>query len=348
MASLKAKQLDTVALQQTSQLDSIAVPQTSKLDSIALQQTSKYIKDGLTVVSNNTDIIPRDANGNIVVQSGSYIVIEPNSFNFDSKPMLDILDTRFNYFSFPVQITSNPIDVDVSFDFDNISAKYIIPVPTDSQGQPQGLVRVNTSYDSTWYYGDQPSNGLKELQFTGGIQENVNSYTITEDVLNTLKQQNKTLKFTIQIQWTPSTDARTGFVTEIRRRNPNYNPLPVPFIIYKEARKTEVDTSRRVDSSTNPYGFNNTSYPVLQLTYIVDINNTRKGDVYSILTVSGNPSWILAQNCTWDIDIVDIPNPDGNLYANVYSINDDTVILDRSRKVRVRRTAANGNVTTKE
>jgi hypothetical protein len=58
------------------------------------------------------------------------------------------------------------------------------------------------------------------------------------------------------------------------------------------------------------------------------MNNTRKGDVYSILTVSGNPSWILAQNCTWDIDIVDIPNPDGNLYANVYSINDDTVILD--------------------
>jgi predicted membrane-bound spermidine synthase len=58
------------------------------------------------------------------------------------------------------------------------------------------------------------------------------------------------------------------------------------------------------------------------------MNNTRKGDVYSILNVSGNPSWILAQNCTWDIDIVDIPNPTNNLYANVYSINDDTVILD--------------------
>jgi hypothetical protein len=56
---------------------------------------------------------------------------------------------------------------------------------------------------SNWYYGDRPSNGLKELQFTGGIQENVNSYTITEDALNTLTQQNKTLKFTIQIQWTP-------------------------------------------------------------------------------------------------------------------------------------------------
>jgi hypothetical protein len=317
------------------------------LDPIALQQTSKYIKDGLTVVSNNTDIIPRDANGNIVVQSGSYIVIEPNSFNFDSKPMLDMLDTRFNYFSFPVQITSNPIDVDVSFDFDNISAKYIIPVATDSQGQPQGLRKIDLSYTgSNWYYGDRPSyGGPKELQFTGGVQENVNSYTITEGALNTLTQQNKTLKFTIQIQWTPDENYRTGIITEIHRRNPSYNPLPSPFKIYKEAKASP---SGQVNSSTNPYGFAYTNYPVLQLTYIVDMNNTRKGDVYSIRTVSGNPSWILAQNCTWDIDIVDIPNPTNNLYANVYRINHDTVILDSIGAVRVRRTAANGNVTTVE
>jgi hypothetical protein len=326
------------------------------LDPIALQQTSKYIKDGLTVVSNNTDIIPRDANGNIVVQSGSYIVIEPNSFNFDSKPMLDILDTRFNYFSFPVQITSNPIDIDVSFDFDNISAKYIIPVATDSQGQPRGLQKINTYNSTDWYYGvGNPSNGLKELQFTGGIQENVNSYTITEDALNTLTQQNKTLKFTIQIQWNSQQSARTGFRTEIRRRNPkDYNPLPLPVIIYKEANASP---SGQVNSSTNPTGFEETNYPILQLTYIVDINNTRNGDVYSIVTESGARSWILAQNCAWDIDIVDIPNPVDNLYANVYSINRDTVILDSfnssnfnfgNASVRVRRTAANGNVTTVE
>ena len=318
-----------------------------KLDPIALQQTSKYIKDGLTVVSNNTDIIPRDLNGNITVQSGSYIVIETNSFNIDSKSMLDILDTRFNYFNFPVQITSNPIDVDVSFDFDNISANYIIPVLTDSQGQSINLQRINTSYESDWYYeGASESSGLKELQFIGGVQENVNSYTITADVLNTLLQQNKTLMFTIQIQWTTLNADRTGFNTAIQRRNPkNYNPLPSPFIIYKEAYS---DPSGIVDSSSNPYGFNKSGYPVLQLTYIVDINNTFNGDVYSILTYSGTPSWILPQNCSWDIDIVDIPNPADNLYANVYSINDDTVILDSTNQVRVRRTAATGNVTTVE
>jgi len=343
MASLKAKQLDPVALQQTSKYIKDGLTVLQQLDPVALQQTSKYIKDGLTVVSNNTDIIPRDINGNIVVQSGSYMVIEPNSFNFDSKPMLDILDTRFNYFSFPVQITSNPIDVDVNFDFDNISAKYIIPISVDAKGQPNGLQRINTWYTTSWYYNDgTESLGLKELQFTGGIQENVNSYTITEDVFNTLKQQNKTLKFSIQIQWNSSVDSRTGFRTEIRRRNPkSYNPLPSPVIIYKEANASP---SGQVDSSTNPYGFSDSGYPFLQLTYIVDMNNTRKGDVYTIRTESGSPSWIIAENCAWDIDVVDIPNPVDNLYANVYSINQDTVILDNvGGAVQVRRTAATGN-----
>jgi len=325
----------------------MAIKKQILLDPISLQQTSKYIKDGLTVVSNNTDIIPRDENGNIIVQSGSYMVIETNSFNFDSKPMLDILDTRFNYFSFPVQITSNPVDIDVNFDFDIVSAKYIIPISVDAKGQPLGLQRINTSTDSDWYYNDGTiSKGYKALQFTGGIQENVNSYTITEDVFNTLKQQNKTLKFTIQIQWRSSTTTRTSFTTQISRRNPkNYNPLPVPFTIRKEANATP---SGKVNSSTNPYGFNDNGYPFLQLTYIVDMNNTFKGDVYTIKNVSGNPSWILAENCSWDIDIVDIPNPADNLYENVYSINQDTVILDNSNQVRVRRTAATNNETIVE
>ena len=333
----------------------MAVQKENLLDPIALQQTSKYIKDGLTVVSNNTDIVPRDENGNIVVQSGSYMVIEPNSFNFNSKPILDILDTRFNYFRFPVQITSDPVDVDVSFDFDNVSAKYIIPVSVDVNGQPITYQRIDTSYTSTWYYNDggdagvnagTTSSGLKALQFTGGIQENVNSYTITEDVLNTLKQQNKTLKFTIQIQWRSSTSGRTGFVTEISRRNPkNYNPLPVPFTIYKEQGSTP---SGVLTEGTNPYGFNDNGYPFLQLTYIVDMNNTFKGDVYTIKNMSGNPSWVLAENCSWDIDIVDIPDTADNLYENVYSINEDTVILDNSNQVRVRRTAATNNETIVE
>ena len=321
----------------------MAIKKQNLLDPVALQQTSKYIKDGLTVVSNNTDIVPRDKNGNVIVQSGSYMVIEPNSFNFNSKPMLDILDTRFNYFSFPVQVIENPVDVDVNFDFDNVSAKYIIPRPTDSKGQPQNLQRIDTSYDSNWFYNDGSiSSGYKELQFTGGIQENVNSYTITKDVLNTLKTQNKTLKFTIQLQWNSLiTNRRVGFSTTINRTNPiSYNPLPSQFTIYKEQGSSP---SGIVNSSTNPYGFRSNNYPFLQLTYIVDINDTREGDIYSISTVSGGTSWILAQNCIWNIEIDDIPNPADNLYENIYSINDDTIVLDEAGGVRLRRTFATNN-----
>lgn len=318
----------------------MAIKKQNLLDPIALQQTSKYIKDGLTVVSNNTDIVPRDLNGNVIIKSGSYIVIEPNSYNIDQQSMLDIIDTRFNYFSFPVQIVDDLVDIDTNFDFDNVSAKYIIPRPTDSKGQPQNLQRISTSYNSDWYYNNgELSQGYKALQFTGGTQENVNSYTITKDVFNTLKQQNKTLKFTIQLQWNSLvTNSRVGFVTQITRTNArNYNPLPVPFTIYKEQGSAP---NGIINSNTNPYGFRTTNYPFLRLTYIVDINNTREGDTYTINTQSGGPSWILAQNCIWDIEIEDIPNSADNLYQNIYDINEDTVILDDDGAVRVRRTLA--------
>ena len=44
-------------------------------DPIYVSQISKYINDGLTVTSNNTDIMPRDIAGNIIVQENSYLFI---------------------------------------------------------------------------------------------------------------------------------------------------------------------------------------------------------------------------------------------------------------------------------
>ena len=72
-------------------------------DPIYVSQISKYINDGLTVTSNNTDIMPRDIAGNIIVQENSYLVIETNSFNINNSAVLDLLNTRFNYFKFPAR-----------------------------------------------------------------------------------------------------------------------------------------------------------------------------------------------------------------------------------------------------
>ena len=144
MKSLKAKQLDPVSLQQTSKY--IKDGLTVQLDPVALQQTSKYIKDGLTVVSNNTDIVPRDLNGNITVQSGSYMVIETNSFNIDKQPMLNLLDTQFNYFNFPVQVISNPIDVNFDVDF-NIPPIDLSPPAPDAPTVPDAPPPPQQTFD---------------------------------------------------------------------------------------------------------------------------------------------------------------------------------------------------------
>ena len=98
----------------------------------------KYINNGLTFVSNNTDIVPRDANGNVIVKDGSYIVIETNSFNINNVVALKVLDTAFSYFKFPVSVNTNLIDVDTNFSVENnidpIFARYKPRYPDSQNG----------------------------------------------------------------------------------------------------------------------------------------------------------------------------------------------------------------------
>jgi hypothetical protein len=82
------------------------------------------------------------------------MVIETNSFNIDKQPMLNLLDTQFNYFNFPVQVISNPIDVnfDVDFNIPPIDVSPTAPPVTDAPQQtfdrendivPTELIRAN-------------------------------------------------------------------------------------------------------------------------------------------------------------------------------------------------------------
>ena len=323
--------------------------------------TAEYINNGLTFRSNNTDIVPRDANGNIIVQDGSYIVIEPTVFRLDNISALKVLDTSFNYFKFPVTVNTNPIDLDLDFEFDNISAKYTIARPIDSKGQPANYARINTTTNSTWFYNDITwvyetnanvetygiidyagtiSKGFKDLTFSGGIQENANSYTIKDGVFNTLKQQNKTLRFIVQVQFSPDINDRTSFVTRITRRNPeDFNPLKSNFEFVKNSGAKSANNIITSPFSENPYGFKDESTPFLKFTYIVDMSDTKPGDVYTLQAMSGNPGAVLLENCAWRIDPIDDPagstykegpgvTPLYNQFSNIYNINENTVVLD--------------------
>jgi len=324
----------------------MAKDKSKPIDPVNLQQTSKYIKNGLTVVSNNTDIVPRDENGNIIVQDGSYMIIETNSFNINNNTMLKVLDTQFNYFKFPAQIIEvqdEDLNLDLNFETDNISANLIIPTPLDSNQQPQNIQKISTIFESDWYYGENApdSSGYRELPFVGGTQPNANGYTITKEILDSLKQQNKTIRFKFAVQYRSTIDQRTGIATRLVRSNRKiYNPLDLKFRKEQNANEQRTGVGAPGDE-INPYGFTvrdyESDYPYLVVTYIVDLDDTKAGDVYKLLAASDSKSVILAQNSYWDIDVVDIPNPDNEIYRNIYSINEDTVVQNENNEVVVKK-----------
>ena len=277
------------------------------------EQAAYYINNGLTVVSNNTDIIPRDAAGNVIVQDGSYIVIETNSFNIDNISMLKVLDTQFNYFKFPVSVNREFVDPNFDFNFDNISAELRLPLPTDEKGQVISTQRISTLKSNGWFYNaSQTTSGFKELPFIGGTQPRPNAYTVTQPVYDSLIEQNKTLQFKIQLQWTANdeNDNGTYFLARITREN------------NKEYRSDDLRRTIFVNNG------NLNSYPFLRVTIILDQDTIRPGDSYAIETVSGafekdgiGRGYGLFKECSWDITPVD-PPVGRPLFRNIYSIND--------------------------
>jgi|TARA_R110000803_G_scaffold205315_3_gene271895 hypothetical protein len=324
----------------------MAIDKTKLLDPVELELQSKYQEQGITYISNNNSVVNRDDLGNIILNEGKsnpLLIIETVNTKILNSSVIKVIDTQFNYFKFPVRVIQSPIDLDLDVDLslpeiDNVSVSLTIPIPLDSKNQPLTYRKINTSYETDWFYdtGEQ-SSGYKELQFTGGNQTNPNSYTITKDILNNLKQQNKTLRFKLQVQYRSTvTDQRVGLNTRLTRSNlKQFHPLPVNLVFHKEQNVSGTD------GTGNPYGITErqpaVDYPFVNMTYIVNLNDTIPDDVYTVSAESGGPSYILAQSSYWDIDIVDIPDPNEMIYENIYDINNDTVVFGDG-DVRVQKT----------
>lgn len=202
---------------------------------IILSNNSKYINDGLNILSNHPDVHKRDDAGNIVFKEkqneNPVLVVEPVRFNYTVKSTLDVLPTRFTYYEFPVTTlqSSAPLgnlDFNLNADEDiatevpdsvlsSIEGYYKIPPGINENGNPTPLVKLNTSYMSSWYYGDNNiaiSHPVANSWLVSGISENIlrfnvdnstipNSYVITEDTIDYLTSRNKTLKFTLKLKW---------------------------------------------------------------------------------------------------------------------------------------------------
>ena len=163
------------------------------LDPVKLQQIAKY-QGNLTITSNDTNIIPRDEAGNIQLQEESetnpLLIIEPVSTKITLNSVLKVLDTRFEYFKFPVTITAtdDTADLDVDLTIESADTTYARYRPSEAR-------RINLP-SGTWSDEAKFSGILMDFVEDGAPQKAVNQYQITKEI----KESGINLRFRIKIE----------------------------------------------------------------------------------------------------------------------------------------------------
>lgn len=180
----------------------MAIDKTKLLDPIDLELQSKYREQGITYISNNNSVVKRDDSGNIILNEGKQnplLVIQPVNAKIINSSVTKVIDTQFNYFKFPVRVIQSPIDLDLDVEFgtDMAYARY----------KPTENIRLEDPL------GPEVSAAIRpvELPFDrvvrGNIQENLNRYTINEEI----KNSGINLRFNIKIQHRfDSTQSQSG------------------------------------------------------------------------------------------------------------------------------------------
>jgi len=190
------------------------------MDSVSLRQDSFYEEKGITALSNDNVVVPRDLAGNILVQTtSSLLVIEAITTNVLAESVLPLLDTQFNYFKFPARtaVVDETLDLDLDLNLDLsleleseiATVESNIPL-TPSTYKPSANQQVSKiSKDSL--DGTKTEAQIVELSNVtqGPPQQYKNAFTITQDLI----EQGKDLKITgvITTQYNSNRNSEVGF-----------------------------------------------------------------------------------------------------------------------------------------
>ena len=281
------------------------------------EEQARYYSLGMTYMSDNQSIIPRDLAGNILFEESALVkqllIIEPVAEQITTISTLRVLDTAFQYYKFPVSVNiTGSVDVDFEIqaleieEQDLISTRLTIPARVDENDQPQT---------------QRPLQGISRLPFVGGSQEEIGTFTITPDILDTLRANNQTLKFTIQTQFYHG--GSQGVFMSIERAMPE---------VWRGSGKLyEVQTYA---AATAGWSDGPNAYPLHSLEYVLDIiNDAAPYDKYWIQVNVGPSYFVLTDNCYWKIDVIDIPTTPsltGTVGYGVYSFGGSSRLLERT------------------
>lgn len=182
--------------------NTISLQNQQLFDPGALAQAIPYIQNGLTYVSNNANIHPRDEAGNIIFQENSetnpLLIIEPVIPNIANQSVLRVVNTAFQYFKFPVISSVDIPEISIEDLQLDLSALQIDPA----------YARYKPSEDRTVPVQTIPAGILMDEVVEGLAQLNTNCYTVSKEV----KNSGKDLLFRIKLTHNFSGDDTYGTV----------------------------------------------------------------------------------------------------------------------------------------
>jgi len=153
---------------------------------VVASPSSFYLQNGLTAISNNTAIIPRDSAGNIIITENSddnpLLIIEPTARQISKQSFLNTIQTRFQYFSFPATVFATG-----SFEPAPINLEDILLDPIYSRYKPTEPRRILTG---------TPSGILMDELVDGSPTQKINRYFINKEI----KNSGADLRFRIKLQ----------------------------------------------------------------------------------------------------------------------------------------------------
>lgn len=203
-------------------------------DSIDVGKQLKYQTGGLTVISNNINIVPRDTAGNVMLHADAtdnpLLIIEPTTKKITTKSILRVIDTQFKYFKFPATTTiideSADLNLDLNLINDPIYARY---KPSEDRKINKGFINFIAPYTGSVFSGilmDEIEDGLP--------QKNTNAYYITKEI----KNSGKDLRIRIQIEHrydTPDADETSGVLFSLIKTNVDTG-IDRSYRVYPESR----------------------------------------------------------------------------------------------------------------
>jgi len=294
---------------------------------------AQYQANGLTSISDNNDVMPRDKAGNIIISadtsSVAYLVIDPVTNLYTMKSALDVFDTQFRYFSFPVSDTTVDVttaDIDTT-DFESnllkslIKRRYTIPYGEYPAGITISEFRVPAENNPTWFNNvlpgtDQNVNSWAKINFPAEAELTPGVFTITQDMIDAIKSTNQVIQFTVQLAFQSYADYNGLMRTnEIYIRLLLGNGSPYKSVIWPNSDGYVLTAGKRNQDAKDG------SFPSISFKFNIDPSTMNEFDTYYIDVYSQYETKLSGfTNTFWDIDVVN----DTNIYGITdLNINDD-------------------------